>query len=1027
MFRETHMAEKLKVFLCHASENKPVVQELFERLKADGFDPWLDSERLLPGMGLDIEIQKAMRASDAVIVCLSAISVDKEGYVQKEIKYAREIQKEKPDDTIFLLPIQIEKCDIPFSLQEIHWGKYYLSEGYDKIIQSLKVRANQLGRIVAKEFIHALPIGSYLPFPRNVFFTGREKDLESLKSALTGTSGASTVISQTISGMGGIGKTQLAVEFAYQFGYLFKGIHWLDLRDTTVLDSQIASCGEKMDFRYWPKEQPEQVSLTLRTWQTEGPRLLILDNFENIQEAQFILARFQNQNLRLLITSRHSDWPSTLGLQPLPLDVFTDEESKIFLKKYTKDRFTDEELKKLAARLGELPLALELAGRYLDLHSRLSIDDYLSRITEALEHPSMRGFRRDLPNPTGHELDLLATFALSWQQVQHDVAKNIFMIAGYCVPNTTIPYEIFENSLSIDKVICDEEITYLTGLGLIKENISLHPLLAEYARHLDQDRTKLSSLTQSLVEIVKTRSIEADKAGNYSLFAPLVPHLQLVADKAEANQIPGAAYLWNDLGYHVQKLADYTGAKAAYERALKIDEAVLGLDHPDVARDVNNLGSVLLDLGDIQGAKAAHERALKIRETVLGPDHPDVALDVGNLGNVLRGLGDLQGAKAAFERALKIREAALGPRHLNVAIDVGNLGNILHDLGDLQGAKTALERALKIREAALGPNHPDVAIDVGNLGNILHDLGDLQGAKTALERALKIHEAALGPVHPDVAIDVGNLGNVLRDLGDLQGAKTAHERALKIHEAALGPDHPNVAIDVNNLGNILRDLGDFQGAKAASERALKIDEAVLGPDHLNVAGDVNNLGNILRDLGDLQGAKAAHERALKIHEAALGPDHPNVAIDVNNLGNILHGLGDLQGAKAAHERALKIHEAALGPDHPDVARDVNNLGGVLRDLGDLQGAKAAFERALPTFQKTYGSTYETGELLNNLGLTTIELGNTSGINYLRQAKLIIQKTLPHNHPLRKQVEQNIQMANIMIKNPQQFGGKKKRY
>jgi tetratricopeptide (TPR) repeat protein len=897
------MSEKLKVFLCHASESKPVVKELFDRLTADGFDPWLDSERLLPGMDWDLEIQEAMRASDVVIVCLSTISVAKEGYVQKELKYAREIQKEKPDGTIFLIPLQLEKYDIPFRLQEIQWGKYFETEGYDKVTQSLKVRANQLGRVIVKDFFHALPIGSHLPFPRNALFTGREQDLEKLKVVLTSKSEAVTftVISQTISGMGGIGKTQLAVEFAYRYGYLFKGVHWLDLRDTTALDNQIALSGEKMNFRYWPKEQPEQVALTLRTWQTDGPRLLILDNFENMQAAGQILACFQNQNLRLLITSRHSDWPTTLGLRPLPLDVFSDDEGIAFLKKYTQDRFADNEIKKLAVRLGELPLALELAGRYLEKHTRLSIDEYLSKIAEALEHPSMRGFRKDLPNPTGHELDLLATFALSWQQVQYEVARNLFMLAGYCAPNTTIPYEIFENSLSIDEEICDEAITHVVGLGLMKENISLHPLLAEYARLLDQDKTQLRNLAKSLKEVVKNKNIESDKSGNLSIFSPLTPHLQIIAEKTEEFKIEGAAYLWNDLGYHIRKLAYYAGAMAAFERALRIDESTLGPDHPDVARDVNNIGTVLCDLGDLQGAKTAHERALKIREAAFGPDHPDVASDVSNLGTVLR------------------------------------------DLGDLQGAKTAFERALKIDEAAFGPDHPDVARDVNNLGGVLHDLGDLQGAKTAHERALKINEAAFGPDHPDVARDVNNLGGVLRDLGDLQGAKTAFERALKIHEAAFGPDHPDVARDVNNIGIVLRDLGD------------------------------------------------------------------------------------LQGAKTAHERALKIDEAAFGPDHPDVARDVNNLGGVLRDLGDLQGAKTALERALPIFKQTYGLTFETGELLNNLGLVTVELGNTSGINYLRQAQIILLKALPHSHPLRKQLEQNIQMANMMIKNPAVFNGRRRRH
>lgn len=138
------MAEKLKVFLCHASENKKIANNLFERLKSDGFDPWLDSDNILPGMDWDLEIQKAMRASDVVIVCFSKISLEKEGYVQKEIKFAIEIQKEKPEGTIFLIPVQLEECDIPSSLKDVQWGKYYENDGYEKIIKALNKRASHL-------------------------------------------------------------------------------------------------------------------------------------------------------------------------------------------------------------------------------------------------------------------------------------------------------------------------------------------------------------------------------------------------------------------------------------------------------------------------------------------------------------------------------------------------------------------------------------------------------------------------------------------------------------------------------------------------------------------------------------------------------------------------------------------------------------------------------------------------------------------------------------------------------------------
>ncbi|MBW7918266.1 MAG: toll/interleukin-1 receptor domain-containing protein [Anaerolineales bacterium] len=135
---------KLKVFLCHASEDKPIVRELYDRLRMDGFDPWLDSELLVPGENWPLEIQKAMRASQAVIVCLSEVAIVKEGYIHTEIKTAQSLQMEKPEGTIFFIPLQLEECEPPFSMREIQWGKYHEPDGYERLVRALNKRAGQV-------------------------------------------------------------------------------------------------------------------------------------------------------------------------------------------------------------------------------------------------------------------------------------------------------------------------------------------------------------------------------------------------------------------------------------------------------------------------------------------------------------------------------------------------------------------------------------------------------------------------------------------------------------------------------------------------------------------------------------------------------------------------------------------------------------------------------------------------------------------------------------------------------------------
>jgi hypothetical protein len=136
--------KKLRVFLSHASEDKPAVRRLCKRLKADGFDPWLDEQRLLPGQDWSLEVEKAMRASDAILLCFSGLSVAKEGYVQREYKRAMQYQQEKPEGTIFVIPVRLDACELPFSMRGIQWVDF--PAGYDRLVLALDQRAGGIAK-----------------------------------------------------------------------------------------------------------------------------------------------------------------------------------------------------------------------------------------------------------------------------------------------------------------------------------------------------------------------------------------------------------------------------------------------------------------------------------------------------------------------------------------------------------------------------------------------------------------------------------------------------------------------------------------------------------------------------------------------------------------------------------------------------------------------------------------------------------------------------------------------------------------
>jgi tetratricopeptide (TPR) repeat protein len=554
-----------------------------------------------------------------------------------------------------------------------------------------------------------LPPGSRLPFGRNALFTGREQCIKGLaKTLLHGNSGSSPV-PQALLGMGGVGKTQLAVEFAYRYGRYFHGVHWLACAEPEAISAEVAACGEEMELESWPNNLPDQIQRTVEAWSEEGRcHLVILDNLEDPAAARQWLLRLTTTGASLVLTARRRRWPRDLALEPLLLEAFSPAESRGFLRNYlAKERASGEDLDVLATRLGRLPLALELTGRYLMELETLSVEGYLDKMGEVLAHQSMRGWEESLGSPTGHDLDLAQTFALSWEQVAEEDARRLFRVAGYCAPNQPIPCELLAAALEFDEEACALALGRLRGLGLLEladpnAGPTIHPLLAEFARTLpqnggDESWDPLPALASSLGDL----AYEALTSRLPQRFAPLRSHLETAAVAAEQAVLVQAGGLWSYLGSHLDQIADYDSARRAYERALTIGEAALGPDHPNVASDLNNLGDVLRSLGRLEAARTQFERALEIWKASYGDSDPKCALAHNSLGLVLGDLGELEASRVHFERALAIKEAAFGPDHPEIAANLNNLGGLLQSLADLAGARQVFERVLGILTTAL--------------------------------------------------------------------------------------------------------------------------------------------------------------------------------------------------------------------------------------------------------------------------------------------------------------------------------------
>ena len=621
--------------------------------------------------------------------------------------------------------------------------------------------------------IGPLPQGSRMPFAPNPLFVGRREDLRTLARQLQAgeTSAVGQVEIAAATGLGGIGKTQLAAEFVHRYGRSFDGgVFWMSFADPAAVPAEVAACGRSLDLHpsYDALPLDQQVRLVEEVWARSILRLLVFDNCE--EEALLDRWRPRTGGARVLVTSRRQMWDRSLGVQAVPISTLPRPASIELLRKFRADvPPEDPALSALAAELGDLPLALHLAGSFLERYAEAPDGQpaaYLEALSQGglLQHPSLQGKFAGL-SPTNHEVHVGRTFALSLEKLKPDdetdaLALALLARAAHFAPGEPIPRDLLLKTVNLEenaRLKAEDALGRLTALGLLEADkagaLVMHRLVAEFARGSGGGEEARRAVEESLLA-------EADRLNNAGIPGPLLawqPHLRAVTEIAQRRETTNAAGLCNTLGYHLQMIGDYPAARPYFERALAIWEKVLGAEHPDTARSLNNFGFLLQSQGDLAAARSYYERALAIREKVLGAEHPDTARSLNNLGFFLQSQGDLAAARPYYERALAIQEKVLGAENPDTATSLKNLGFLLRSQGDLAAARPYYERALAIWEKVLGAEHPQTAVSLNNLGLLLRSQGDIAAARTYYERALAIWELRLGPDHPHTKIAQKNL------------------------------------------------------------------------------------------------------------------------------------------------------------------------------------------------------------------------------------------------------------------------------